>query len=233
MVERILFVCTANICRSPSAQATALHRLTAEGLADQITVVSAGTHAEAGRSWCADARKHVSTDPETRAIMGRHEARQVTRSRIGNAAIVVTADRQASAEVVRLDPSVRSRLFTMREAAALSQKVVEAARISVGSAAGDPALDVHPLGGFADPGAQLRWLVEEMDAARGQVSLLVERRQRHFLRSEQVPVLDVDIADAHVKSGRGPRHRRILPQLTGAVGQLMDGVTYVLGRPAP
>src|SRR4051794_4580044 len=103
MVERILFVCTANICRSPSAQATALHRLTAHGLADQITVVSAGTHAEAGRSWCADARKHVSTDPETRAIMGRHEARQVTRSRIGNATIVVTADRQASAEVVRLD----------------------------------------------------------------------------------------------------------------------------------
>jgi protein-tyrosine-phosphatase len=232
MVERILFVCTANICRSPSAQAVALHRLRVAGLTGQVRVLSAGTRAAEGRGWCREARKHVSTDPETRATMDAHEARQLSRSGIGKATLVVTADRQTNAEVVRLDPSVRSRLFTMREAAALSQLVVDSGLVVAGRPGAEVASTVRPLAPDADPATRLQWLAEEMDAGRGQVSLLSERRRRHLFRSERVAVLDVDIEDAHAETGRG-RHRRNLPGLTSAVGQLMTNVGYVLGRPAP
>jgi protein-tyrosine phosphatase len=39
----VLMVCTGNICRSPSAEAVLRHHVAAAGLADRITVDSAGT----------------------------------------------------------------------------------------------------------------------------------------------------------------------------------------------
>ena len=42
---RVLFVCTANICRSPLAEGILRHRLRALNLADCVEVRSAGTHA--------------------------------------------------------------------------------------------------------------------------------------------------------------------------------------------
>jgi protein-tyrosine-phosphatase len=233
VVERILFVCTANVCRSPTAQALALKRLRAEGLSGGLRVVSAGTRAAEGRGWCPEARKHVA-DPETRGLMDGHQPHQLSRSGIEKATMVVTADRQASAEVVHLEPSVRSRLFTMREAAALSTCVVEALGVPARRATAGSPLEVSPFDGADgadDPESRLQWLVREMDAARGQVSLLTERRHRHWFRIERITVLDIDVPDAHAKSGRG-NHRRIMPELTGAVDQLMAGVTYVLKRPA-
>ena len=40
---RVLFVCTANVCRSPLAEALLRHRLRSMGLARRIAVASAGT----------------------------------------------------------------------------------------------------------------------------------------------------------------------------------------------
>ena len=42
-VVRILFVCLGNICRSPMAEAIAVHRVRALGLETQIEIDSAGT----------------------------------------------------------------------------------------------------------------------------------------------------------------------------------------------
>ena len=46
MKERIsiLVVCTGNICRSPTGEGVLRHLARARGLADRITVRSAGTH---------------------------------------------------------------------------------------------------------------------------------------------------------------------------------------------
>ncbi len=40
----VLFVCTANICRSPTAEAIFRHKATEVGIADRLIIDSAGTH---------------------------------------------------------------------------------------------------------------------------------------------------------------------------------------------
>ncbi len=57
-MKRILFVCTGNICRSPTAEAVARHYIETSGLAGHIEVDSAGTHgSHAGEAPDPRARK--------------------------------------------------------------------------------------------------------------------------------------------------------------------------------
>ena len=53
---RVLMVCMGNICRSPTAEAVLRQRLEQAGLADQVEVDSAGTHAH-----------HVGSPPDERS----------------------------------------------------------------------------------------------------------------------------------------------------------------------
>ncbi len=53
----ILFVCTGNICRSPTAEGVLRHRLALHGLEDKVQVDSAGTHAY-----------HVGEAPDMRSV---------------------------------------------------------------------------------------------------------------------------------------------------------------------
>ncbi|HPF78853.1 MAG TPA: low molecular weight protein-tyrosine-phosphatase [Alphaproteobacteria bacterium] len=54
---KILFVCTGNICRSPSAEAVMRHKLEERGLGKVFHVDSAGTHGY-----------HVGEPPDSRAV---------------------------------------------------------------------------------------------------------------------------------------------------------------------
>lgn len=60
---RVLFVCTGNICRSPTAEGVFLARLRERGLHDRVAVGSAGTH-----------DYHVGEPPDPRAQ--RHARRR-------------------------------------------------------------------------------------------------------------------------------------------------------------
>ncbi len=53
----VLFVCTANICRSPTAEGVFRHHVSEAGQGDRIVVDSAGTHAY-----------HVGEPPDRRAV---------------------------------------------------------------------------------------------------------------------------------------------------------------------
>ena len=54
---RVLFVCTGNICRSPTAEGVFRHLVTAAGLEDRFLIASAGTDSY-----------HVGEAPDDRAI---------------------------------------------------------------------------------------------------------------------------------------------------------------------
>ncbi len=56
-MEKILFVCTGNICRSPTAEGVFRAVVEREGLADRFVIDSAGTHGY-----------HVGDPPDPRAI---------------------------------------------------------------------------------------------------------------------------------------------------------------------
>jgi protein-tyrosine phosphatase len=56
-MKRVLFVCTGNICRSPTAEGVFRHLIQAAGLADAIESASAGTHGY-----------HIGDPPDPRTV---------------------------------------------------------------------------------------------------------------------------------------------------------------------
>lgn len=91
MTYRILFVCTGNICRSPTAAGVFRDAVAAAGLASQVEVDSAGTHGyhigdEADpRTIAAAARRGVDLTP--------HRARKVTAADFNAFDLILALDR--------------------------------------------------------------------------------------------------------------------------------------------
>lgn len=98
-MERVLIVCLGNICRSPLAEGIVRRRAEEAGLS--ISVDSAGTG-----SW------HVGDAPDARAIVAGREhgieisalrARKFTAHDFTNFDLILTADREVLANVMRLE----------------------------------------------------------------------------------------------------------------------------------
>jgi len=115
---RILFVCTGNICRSPTAE-----RLSA-GLAQQMsipdfTAASAGLHAVIGHPVhrvAAEVLVRLGGDPTNFA------ARQLTPSIASDADLVLTMTAAHRTGVLELAPRQFRRTFTLGEAALLASE---------------------------------------------------------------------------------------------------------------
>jgi protein-tyrosine phosphatase len=87
---RICFVCMGNICRSPTAEGVMARLLAEAGLADRVTIDSAGTG-----GWHAG----DLPDPRTRAAASKrgveltHRARQFTRHDLDQFDLILAMDR--------------------------------------------------------------------------------------------------------------------------------------------
>lgn len=191
---RVLMVCTANICRSATAQLTLsayldAHRPLAEVPLAEVEVMSAGVAAVAGYPMCdtssqllvaAVAESAVNAEVDVLALAPdatrAHVSRRLTPELVLDADLVLTADRSHRGAVVQLAPSARSRVFTLRQAAQLAIWIVGdseilpvAGELAAGRANPFPADDPRALTAPLPTGARARltWLVEEMDANRG------------------------------------------------------------------
>jgi len=111
--HRILFVCMGNICRSPTAEAVMRHLVTADGLADQFEIDSAGTG-----SWHAgqppDARARSTAQAHGYELTG--QARAVTASDFHHYDLIVSVDDENLARLTELAPPNAS--ATLRKLAA-------------------------------------------------------------------------------------------------------------------
>ncbi|HEX8002634.1 MAG TPA: hypothetical protein VF519_08050 [Mycobacteriales bacterium] len=135
----LLFVCTGNICRSPTAELLAAARLPRE----HFRVHSAGTYGLEGYAIEPGAARELTALGIDSAAF---RARRITADHVARADLVLTATREHRAAVVTLDPRALPRTFTMREFARLLDHV-------------DP-----PPGG--DPADRARAVVAAVAAAR-------------------------------------------------------------------
>ncbi|MCZ2836441.1 arsenate reductase/protein-tyrosine-phosphatase family protein [Modestobacter sp. VKM Ac-2985] len=106
----VLVVCTANICRSPVAEALLRGAFRP---ASGVRVSSAGVHARAGEP--VDARMAALVD----APLEGFTARQLTRDLVRDADLVLTMTRDQRRSVVTAVPSAVRRTFTLLEFAEL------------------------------------------------------------------------------------------------------------------
>jgi protein-tyrosine phosphatase len=101
--QRISFVCTGNICRSPLAEALARHHLAEAGLSDRFVVDSFGTHDyHVGHG--AD-RRTVATAATFGIDLSAHRARQVTAADARKADLLFAMDSGHLAFLRRLAPA--------------------------------------------------------------------------------------------------------------------------------
>jgi protein-tyrosine phosphatase len=112
---RVLFVCTANICRSPMAERLFWARLPG---GTEIETSSAGTRALRGHPMdrpSANVLQELGGDPSG------HAATQLTGALVDHADLILTATSQHRAEILREVPAAMRRTFTLREFARLSE----------------------------------------------------------------------------------------------------------------
>jgi len=121
----ILFVCTGNICRSPTAERlTMAYAATRLDDATQLTAESAGTRAVYGSAM----------DPTAELVLsglggdGRNfQARQINAEQVAAADVILTMTREHRSTVLNTSPRALSRTFTLREAQALLETLPRSA----------------------------------------------------------------------------------------------------------
>jgi protein-tyrosine phosphatase len=119
MTFSILFVCTGNICRSPTAERLLRHALRARlgGNARAFTVTSAGTGALVGQP----IQEHAAALLTGNGVdVEQFAARQLDATLLEGADLVIAMTREHRAWTARTAPGVVPRLFTLRELARLS-----------------------------------------------------------------------------------------------------------------
>lgn len=223
MPFQMLLLCTANVCRSPLAAALMRHRLGDE-TCGSISVDSAGVEAVHNSPPCLRAVRllrrwgiEVADGTVARAV-GLDELEQ--------SHLLLCADRKVVGHVRALRPESRGRLFTIREAATLLPAVT--AGLASGGPPGGLGFGLRPEPQGADTAARLTWLVEEMDAARG----LVTMNERHPRRAFPVgrgrePLSSYDVPDPH--RDRSYHHDSVLKFMSGDVSRVADGLRLVVG----
>lgn len=217
MTFTVLFVCSANVCRSPTAALLASRRLSRASHMRGITVHSAGVAVLPGSRWCRKASDWVEPGEDQQELLAEHRARPLSRSCLDRAGLVLAADLRVHGAVLAASPTSRARLFTIREAAVLGQAVTRAVSRQDGPEARvrlNVPLDVFPMPEDAGPVPRLTWLVEEMNAARGQVAIAPPRGRRLFGRPVSHEAA-FDVPDAH--GGDKMSHRRVLQTMAEAV----------------
>lgn len=111
-MKTILFVCTANICRSPMAAGLMRRRIAEQGLADEVQVISAGVWAEEGYQ----ASKHAVTVLGQRSVdLTGHVSQRVTPTLLDQASIILVMEEAHRRSIFYLAPQHLSKIFLLSE----------------------------------------------------------------------------------------------------------------------
>lgn len=161
----VLFVCHANLCRSPMAERLA-NRMLADRIGvrgSRLVVSSVGTHARAGEPMHPAAAQVLR---ERGAYADRFESRLLTPPILAKPDLVLTATREQRAACLRMVPAAAHRTFTLLQFAALRVPALAGAGPGTGWTTGPVRPDDHnladPVGG---PVEAFRACAEEIERA--------------------------------------------------------------------
>lgn len=196
----ILFVCAANVCRSPLMQYAFLD---AVADADEWEVASAGVSAREGARVCRLALPLVRSEA-ARSLAEAHRSARVDEARL-QADLVIVASRAERAALARRSPEARWRVFTLSEAVFLG-------RYASTRCPAEPA----------QPGTVTRY-AQLLDEQRGMLVLPRPKKQRRFPGLWEQPH-PLDIADGHHRRRRAHTStlRRVRVEVAELSSQLAD-----------
>lgn len=196
---RILVVCRANICRSPFAQMLLENALTSWAVPPQLIVSSAGTGAHPGASICPLVAGSVGPGATARTGVHEHRSRALDAGLINAADLILSAEAGQRGLASAAAPRSQSRIFTLAEAAALTELV-----------------GTLGAGRHASPEVRFAAWVRSLDDARG-MRAVHQGSVRRFGGARR-PEPPWDIPDGHSHSPR--QHRRALARVERAVATI-------------
>ena len=209
MTHRLIFVCEANVCRSPLMEIV----LRAQTGAGDWQISSAGTRVGPGGLEICRVSASIAAE-ETYAANAEkpHRSLAVDADDLRSADLILTASRAERSVVATLAPEVRSRAFTLREAIHLGIEPVRQPELEL----------VAQFDSLADDERELRVYAEALHTRRGFVALPTSRRSL-FGKPGRNPY---DIADAHHRSDR--EHHAMLRDTVGDVKTFHAQITEFL-----
>jgi len=109
-LRSVLFVCTANITRSPAA--AALFRQLATKAGEEWEVASAGTNAVKGAPSLPELKIELGY---RKIFIPDHKSQPVTKSLIANYRWIMVMERKHHDFILKLDPTAGNRTFVLRD----------------------------------------------------------------------------------------------------------------------
>jgi protein-tyrosine phosphatase len=223
VTHRLIFVCEANVCRSPLMEG-AMRALSGT---DGWEISSAGTRVGTGALEMCPASASIvaaSGGADAATLTRMHRPRSIDAGDLRAADLILTASRAERSAVAALVPEVRSRTFTLREAAYLGKEPVQPQEFELMAEFASSAVEARGLELYA----------EVLHARRGFIALPVARRTLWGKRRRN----PYDIADAHHLSARA--HHAMQASTVADVEQLhrqaiefLTAPTTPSPRPAP
>lgn len=215
---QILFICSANVCRSQRAKLFANRQLASgnySGLQEiRLAIESAGVHAVSGEPscdfMCRDFLEFVDKASEP-----------FTTDLVTNQTLIFVMEQKLQAEVVKQAPSVRQQVYMLKMAAAIAKKIESGiADLSLFSHESDEVIDGFQSPPLPDrPNERWSWIMQEMDAQRSLLPNLGEKLSENRF----------DIQDSHGSSEDFHASTRDL--VDESVGMLMEALEMILRAP--
>lgn len=146
-----LVVCTANICRSPTA-GFALSQFSS------ISVQSAGLGAVDGAKICSSVADRISAISGGSEYIEEFTSQSIDAVDLHRFELILAATTSIRGALVQKYPELRDRTFTLREAHQLSQRLITPDEVKIFESGGPSEVLIRRRGTLPTPAPERRWL---------------------------------------------------------------------------